>query len=127
MGLDSDKRIIGTNSSNIATFRDLSNYHTDVHKKVWTDSLPTKCIGKKMLEKLLEKSLAFEEMLMPDFYASSLGKDEHIRLFWDIWLKQKKLFCTVDTARLFQGATSWDDIINKRMVSYDWGEPTEWD
>ena len=124
--LGSDNKIIGTDSSNIATFRDLSNYHTGVHKKIWTDSLPTKCIEKNMLEKLLEKSLAFEEMLMPDFYASSLGKDEHTRLFWDVWLKKKKLFCTVDTARLFQGATSWDQIINERMVSYDWGEPTEW-
>lgn len=126
IGLGRNAKIIGTNSSNVATFRDLSNYHVDVHKKRWTDNLPIKCVGKTLLEELLQKSLAFEEMVMPDFYASSLGKDEHIRLFWDVWLKEKKHFCTVDTARLFQGATSWDEIINERMVSSDWGEPTEW-
>lgn len=117
--------IVGTNSSNITMFQDLSDYHTGVHRKTWTENLPIMCPDRKILEKLLAKSLAYEELVMPEFFASSLGKKEHMRVFWDIWVKQKKLFCWVDTMRLFRGATSWDEIINERMVSFDWGEPTE--
>jgi len=30
------------------------------------------------------------------------------------------LICYVDLVRLFENATSWDEIINKRMINYDW-------
>ena len=30
------------------------------------------------------------------------------------------MFCYVDLVRLFENATSWDEIINKRMINYDW-------
>jgi hypothetical protein len=57
---------------------------------------------------------------MPKFYATPLGKEEHIRLFWDSWLEQKKLFCWVNTDRLFENVTTWDEILNERMVTYKW-------
>ncbi len=117
--------IVGTNTSSITTYQELANYHTGVHKRTWTESLPIKCLQRSRLEQLLEKSLAFEERLMPDFYDSPMGKEEHIRLFWDVWLKKKRIFCWVDIDRLFEGADSWDVIINERMVSHNWGEPIE--
>ena len=116
-------RIVGTNTSNITTYQELASYHTGVHKRTWTESLPIVCPKRSQLEQLLEKSLAMEKRLMPDFYDSPMGKEEHIRLFWDVWLKKKRLFCWVDTDRLFEGADSWDVIINERMVNHDWGEP----
>lgn len=112
--------IIGTNSTNIRTYEDLSDYHTKMHGLSWTESLPIQCLRKKELDLLLQMSLEYEQSVMPEFYATPLGKDEHIRLFWDVWLEEKKLFCWVDINRLFQDATSWDEIINERMVSYDW-------
>ncbi len=117
--------IVGTNTSNITMFRELARYHNEVHNRTWTDSLPMVCPQRSQLEQLLEKSLAMEELVMPDFFASPLGKEEHSRIFWNVWLEEKKLFCWVDIDRLFQGATSWDVIINERMVSHDWGIPIE--
>jgi hypothetical protein len=43
------------------------------------------------------------------------------QLFWDVWLKERKVVCRVDIERLFQNAQTWDEIINQRMVSVDWG------
>ena len=117
---DGKVSIIGTNSTSIRTYKDLSDYHTNVHGLSWIKSLPLQCLQKDMLDRLLQKSLDFEQSVIPEFYATPPGKDEHIRLFWDVWLEEKKLFCQVDIHRLFQNATSWDQIINERMVSYDW-------
>lgn len=118
--------IVGTNTSNITMFKDLARYHSEVHNRAWTESLPIVCPPRSQLEQLLDKSLAMEELVMPDFFASPLGKEEHSRIFWNIWLQEKKQFCWVDIDRLFQGATSWDVIINERMVSHDWGIPIKY-
>jgi hypothetical protein len=112
--------IVGTSSSNIAMYKDLSVYHRKVHKAIPVKSLPYICPGKQQLEKLLQRSLQLEEKLMPEFYASPFGEEEHKRLFSDVWLKERKIFCWVDIERLFQIARSWDEIINQRMVNIDW-------
>jgi hypothetical protein len=112
--------IVGTSSSNITMYKDLSVYHTTVHKANPVKSLPYICPGKQQLENILERSLKLEKKLMPEFYASPLGEEEHKRLFWDVWFKEKKIFCWVDIERLFQNAQSWDEIINHRMVNIDW-------
>jgi len=112
--------IVGTSSSNITMYKDLSVYHTTVHKANPAKSLPYICPGKKQLENILQRSLELEEKLMPEFYASPLGEEEHKRLFWDVWLKERKIFCWVDIKRLFQNAQSWDEIINQRMVNIEW-------
>ena len=124
--LNGNKTILGTNPSNITMFQDLSDYHTQVHKKSWTTSLPILCPPKDTLEKLLNKSLALEEVAMPEFYHSPMGREKHIELFWGKWLRDKKIFCWVDILRLFEGVTTWDEIVNERMVTYDWGEPREY-
>ena len=118
--------IVGTNTSNITMFRELASHHNVFHNRTWIDSLPIMCPQRSQLEQLLEKSLAMEELVMPDFFASPLGKEEHSRIFWNVWFQKKKVFCWVDIDRLFQGATSWDVIINERMVSHDWGLPIEY-
>ena len=120
------KTIVRTNSSNIKNFRDLANYHTEVLKQSWTTSLPILCPSNDFLHRFLNKSLALEERAMPEFYRSPLGKEKHVQLFWGKWLQEKKLFCWVDLFRLFEGATSWDEILHERMVNYDWGEPREY-
>ena len=124
--LGGNNTIVGTSTSNITMFKELSSYHTEVHQKSWTKSLPIICPPRETLEKLLEKSLAMEEVAMPDFYASPLGKEEHTRLFWNVWLRERKKFCWVDTIRLFEGVTSWNEIIDERMVRHDWGKPIEY-
>ncbi len=124
--LNGTTTIVGTNSSNLTTFRDLSNYHTEVQKQSWTTSLPILCPSDDFLHQLLNKSLDLEERAMPEFYRSPLGKEKHVELFWGNWLQEKKLFCWVDLFRLFEGATSWDEILHERMVNHDWGEPREY-
>jgi hypothetical protein len=112
--------VVGTNSSNITMYKDLSVYHRNVHEANPVKSLPYICPGKQQLENLLKRSLQLEKLLMPEFYVSSLGEEEHKRLFWDVWFKERKIFCWVDIERLFQNVQSWDEIINHRMVNIDW-------
>lgn len=69
----------------------------------------------------LQRSLELEKLLMPEFYSSPLGEEEQKRLFWDVWFRERKIFCWVDIERLFQNAQTWDEIISHRMVSVDWG------
>jgi|TARA_B110001450_G_C17588982_1_gene468145 hypothetical protein len=93
--LSGKNTIVGTSTSNITMFTELSDYHSKIHNKIWTGSLPIKCPTREMLDKLLEKSLAFEELAIPKLYASSMGRKEHIWLFWDVCLKEN--FCWVNT------------------------------
>jgi hypothetical protein len=108
--------IVGTSSSNTTMYKDVSIYHTTVHKANPAKSLPYICPGKQQLENMLQRSLELEEKAMPEFYASPLGEEEHKRLLSDVWLKERKIFCWVD----IESARSWDEIINQRMVNIDW-------
>jgi hypothetical protein len=67
------------------------------------------------LVRLLQKSLEFEQSVTPD-----------LRLFWDVWLEEKKVFLWIDINRLFQNATSWDEIFNERMVSNEQNQRPPW-
>jgi len=109
-----------TDMSTINTWQKLAQYHTETLGMNWKQNLPLLCPPREELEVLLNKSLAFEELILPEFYNTPLGKDEHIRLFWDNWVKQKKTYCWVDTDRLFQDATSWVQILHDRMVINTW-------
>ena len=113
--------VVGTNNRTLTGWKDLLHYHTTILGLTWTNSLPVLCPPRKQLEELLKHSLEFEERIMPDFFATPLGKDTHQQLFWKVWLGEKKMFCWVDLERLFQNATSWDEIVQERMVNYDWG------
>ena len=128
--------IVGTETDAILTWKDLSIIHQKSQQQrqqqlfpktatmrssiSWTETLPIRCPPKTQLERLLERSLEFEALLMPEFSETSLGREEHRRLFWDVWLSQKKLFCWVDIERLFQNATSWNEILHDRMMRTDW-------
>jgi len=82
--------------------------------------LPLLCPPRNELEALLNKSLAFEQMIMPKFYNTPLGKEKHIEEFWEM-ADKKKSFCHVDTDRLFQNASSWEQVLNERLTIFDWG------
>lgn len=106
--------------TSIKTWKDLSDYHAGAKKLTWFKTMPVACPSTKWLETYLDKSLEFEELAMPEFYASPLGNKEHRRLFWDVWVKEKKLFCHVNITSLFHNVKSWDEIINDRIINYDW-------
>jgi len=116
--------IHGTNISKITTWQELATSHRERlgsnNSKAWNQVLPLSCPPKNELEVLLNKSLAFEELVLPDFYNTPLGKEEHIRLFWDTWLGEKNIFCWVNSDQLFRNATTWDEILNERMLTYKW-------
>mmetsp|Transcript_24334 Transcript_24334/g.49590 ORF Transcript_24334/g.49590 Transcript_24334/m.49590 type:complete len:185 (-) Transcript_24334:855-1409(-) len=111
--------IQGTNTSNITTWMDLARHHLGLGLS-WTDSLPILCPGRENLRRFLEKSLKLEELVLPAFYATPLGKQEHERWFWDVMVGEKKAYCWVDIDRLFRNARSWDEIVYERMVTHEW-------
>lgn len=116
-----DGRIEGTNSSGILSWKDLSAYHQNlVGPSKWKSTLPLTCLSKKNLNTILRKSLALEERVLPEFYNTPWGEAEHRRLFWKEWVERKKSFCWVNTDRLFQNAKTWKEVVDERMVSYNW-------
>jgi len=106
--------------TSIKTWKDLSDYHAGAKKLTWFKTMPVACPSTKWLETYLNKSLEFEELAMPEFYASPLGNKEHRRLYWDVWVKEKKLLCHVNITSLFHNVKSWDEIINDRIINYNW-------
>lgn len=104
---------------------ELKRYHKETLGMNWT-SLPLACpkvypsSSKNIaLFTLLEKSLAFEKLIMPGFFNRKLGLEEHIQWFRDFVIK-KKVYCWLNTTKLFEYASSWDDILHKRMVIDSW-------
>ena len=81
--------------------------------------LPLLCPPRNELEMLLNKSLAFEQKVMPKFYNSPLGKEKHIQKFWEM-VDKKKVFCHVDTDKLFQNVSSWEQVLNERLAISKW-------
>jgi len=80
--------------------------------------LPLLCPTQAMLEKLLQKSLAFEQMILPDFFASDRGEAEHNKSFW-IMAHERKEFCDVNTKKLLKGQSSWIGVLNS-MTFKNW-------
>ena len=74
--------------------------------------LPLLCPTRSILEDLLEKSLAFEQKMVPDFFASDLGEAEHIKSFW-LMANERREFCDVETERLLEGESSWNGVLKK--------------
>ena len=111
--------IAGVRDHPVSSYRELSRYHTGVHRASWTETLPVRCPPERTLGALLARSLELEETVLPGFAATPSGRREHERLFRDVWVREKRLFCRVDTDRLFANATSWDEILDDRMVRRD--------
>jgi len=96
----------------------LEEYHTKELGLAGATNLPLLCPSQSQLQIFLDKSLRFEELIMPSFSLTALGKEEHIRSFWE--LANKKEFCWLDIERLFQNASSWEDLLHKRLVIDKW-------
>eukprot|EP00554_Chaetoceros_debilis_P008410 CAMPEP_0194104682 /NCGR_PEP_ID=MMETSP0150-20130528/5019_1 /TAXON_ID=122233 /ORGANISM="Chaetoceros debilis, Strain MM31A-1" /LENGTH=561 /DNA_ID=CAMNT_0038792311 /DNA_START=41 /DNA_END=1723 /DNA_ORIENTATION=- len=72
--------------------------------------LPLICPRRLSLEALLEKSLAFEKKMVPDFFASERGEVEHRELFWTMAEERREL-CHVNTKELLEGKISWEEVL----------------
>jgi len=81
-------------------------------KNITHADMPLVCPTKEMLEELLEKSLEFEIMILPDFGKSDRGRAEHIKSFWEM-ANERREFCDVDTEKLLESQSSWMGVLNK--------------
>jgi len=81
-------------------------------KNITHTDMPLVCPTKEMLEELLEKSLEFETMILPDFEKSDRGRAEHIKSFWAM-ANERREFCDVDTKKLLESQSSWMGVRNK--------------
>ena len=106
MGLLDQDEEWNSKSRNQATW-DLYEYHTQVLKKQLKD-LPLICPHPVKLEQLLNKSLAFEELVYPKDHLTK--RNEHVALFWKA-ANDDKEFCAVDTKRLFHEKHSWKQVL----------------
>lgn len=79
--------------------------------------LPLLCPSQPLLEHLLNKSLKFEETMVPNLYASPEGEAEHRRSFWQL-ANDRKEFCDVDYDRLFENARSLDQILSRLNMTF---------
>lgn len=67
--------------------------------------LPLLCPPRSNLNELLQKSLLMERILW-----GSDGEAEHTREFWEL-ADTRKEFCSVDTQRLLEGKSSWEQVM----------------
>jgi len=101
-GIDKAKQTRHETTLNCVEFM---NTHNITHA-----DLPLHCPRQDLLERLLKKSLAFEEKILPDFFVSEMGEVEHRRLFWSM-VDERKEFCHVNTKELLKGKTSWEEAL----------------
>lgn len=69
------------------------------------NSLPLKCPSEAKLTKLLDKSLAFEKLVFPDWAETMV--DQHTDIFWE----RINDYCAVDTEPLLKAKTSWEQVV----------------
>lgn len=83
------------------------------------DDLPLLCPSHTELVRLMNESLALEELLVPEFFASADGETKHHAEF--LQLVDRKAFCSVDTAKLLDGRASYEGVLEALKVSYRGG------
>lgn len=88
----------------------LAKYHEQTLGLSLND-LPLICPKRKLLHKVLNKSLKFEKLIMPQLYASPKGEAEHRRSFWYM-ADEKKEFCEVNTKILLENKESWHEVLD---------------
>jgi len=86
------------------------------HHSAGLDRMPVKCPHRVLLEKLLEKSLAFERLIMPDFSTTPEGEAMHKRDFWAM----EKQYCTVDVDALLAGKSHWNEVVEAMQTTKEW-------
>lgn len=74
------------------------------------EHFPFICPERHELETFLNKSLTLEKNVVPVFFASQHGESEHRASFWHL-ANRRKEFCRVDTDRLLNGKTSWQEVL----------------
>ena len=127
----------------IWTWEKLEQYHKEVilkkkKKETYTtgtdstssSSLPLLCPSKDELQILLDKSLRFEELVMPTINNNNNNNNsnkhsvleiesqqvqQHSNWFWNIMVKKKKTFCWIDIDKLFHNVSSWEQLLNERL------------
>ena len=128
-------------NSTIQLWEDLKEYHIQVvhggkeaieqkkiqKKKESEDALlvlPLLCPTRKRLEQLLLMSLRLEQLILPDFYNSTLGKEALMTDFWNSAdqgrISDTNQFCSVNIPELFGTATSWEEVLTDRMTIQSW-------
>jgi hypothetical protein len=80
--------------------------------------LPLACPTPRLLDSLLNKSLALERVLLPDFFQSPLGESQHRASFWRLATERKE-FCWVATDQLLRGKTTWNQFL-EALTSKSW-------
>merc|ERR1712176_889704 len=91
----------GGKFNRILQVTELERYHTETLGLSARKNLPLLCPPRSELQSLLDKSWRFEELVVPGFFATNLGREEHIRTFWSS-VDEKKPYCWLDVQRLFQ-------------------------
>ena len=128
-------------NSTIQLWEDLKEYHIQVvhggeeaiqQKKIQKNKesegsflvLPLLCPTRKRLEQLLLMSLRLEQLILPDFYNSTLGKEALMTDFWNSAdqgrISDTNQFCSVNIPELFGTATSWEEVLTDRMTIQSW-------
>ena len=115
-----DETVEEANSNQrITQVKELERYHTATLGLSGRKNFPLLCPTRTELEMFLEKSLQFEKLILPGFFATDLGEVNHKRKFWEL-TETKKAFCWLDVHRLFRNAYSWNDLLTKRLVIDKW-------
>ena len=89
---------------------ELVHYHAKAFKRNGLADLPLLCPSQEELEALLEKSLEFEKLIMPDLFEMPHGEEEHRSTYWKL-AKEERTFCWVDTETLLNNKTSWKQVL----------------
>ncbi|CAB9528895.1 expressed unknown protein [Seminavis robusta] len=95
---------------------DLAHYHGTTMGKRLGD-LPLICPKQSDLEHLLNKSLAFERMVLPEKHLDL--QQAHTTSFWEM-AKDRKDFCSVDTTTLLEGKVSWEQVQEAMKETKEW-------
>jgi hypothetical protein len=104
------------NKSRYESTWDLTHFHTVQLGKRLND-LPLICPEAVELEKLLNKSLLFEERVFPEDHYHR--REEHVTSFWQS-ANGKKDFCAVDTERLLEGKDTWQQVLDAMQSKQEW-------
>ena len=84
----------------------IQSYHRNT-LRLSPNDFPLICLNENELDELLKISLNFEERLLPEFYASTNGKSEHIQKFHDA--VNEKQFCTINAEEVLKNET-WKEF-----------------
>lgn len=113
------KESVLQDTTRAAMVADLISYHTKSWKRKGLSDLPLVCPPRQSMEALLNKSLAFEQLVMPELYTTPEGEQEHRDAFWKL-VDEEKTFCWVDKKTLLEGKQSWKEVLEALKTTEQW-------